>query len=109
MNSLDQTALCDFLQDRCLTRHSATVQVEAARLLGCNVRHLQDVFGEAAQHNGHLGSSSDSRWPGIFWSVDDEDALVADSNIAGRIGPLARRRKAIHSVFPGIGQLGMGF
>ncbi len=99
----DKQRLVLFLCHHCRGREQRMLQRDVAAKLGWSVRYLQDVASEEAQTNGRIGSSS-GRYAGMWWSLDAEDAQVADSNLAGRIGPLARRRRAIARAFPGLGQ-----
>jgi len=106
VSAADRERLVRYLSYYCRGRANRMKQPALAEALGWDTRRLQDTLSEEAQHNGYVGSGC-GKYKGVWWSLDAEDARLADSNLAGRIGPLARRRRAIQRAFPGIGQMAL--
>jgi len=99
----DRQQLVLYLCVHCRGREKRLKQPLLATALGWSTRYLQRVLSEEAQVNGRIDSSS-GQYAGVWWNVDVEDYRLADSNLAGRIDPLARRRRAIRQACPGLGQ-----
>ncbi len=92
----DREALVRYLQAHCRGEEHALHQEPLARALDFDLRHLQDVVSEEAQHNGHIGTST----RGVYWSENVPDYRAAYSNLAGRVGPIVRRMRAIERACP---------
>ncbi len=92
----DRERLVQFLKCWCRGVENAMYQGVLADHLGWDVRYLQDVVSEEAQHNGHIGTGAQ----GVWYSVTVEDHRRARRSLVGRIRPIADRVRAIDAACP---------
>lgn len=99
----DKQRLVWFLRRYYPGPENAVKQPVLAAELGWDVRRLQDVISEEAQHNWHIGTGC-GKYAGVWWSRNAEDARIARRSLVGRLAPIAARVRCIDRACPGLAQ-----